>query len=332
MGNVFVIAEAGVNHNGNINIAKELIDAAAEAGADAVKFQSFKVEEMICQGTEKALYQKEITGSFETQFDMLKKLELSKQIHIELIEYCHKKKIQFLSSPFDTKSLWMLCELGLSIIKIPSGEITNLPYLREIAKTGKDVILSTGMSCLEEIRTAKMILQNNGTKNIAVLHCNTQYPTPMEDVNLNAMLTLKKKLGVPVGYSDHTEGFEVPIAAVALGAKIIEKHFTLDKRMQGPDHKASIEPLELKQMVNSIRNIEKALGKQEKIVSPSEIENQTIVRKSIVAARRIQKGEVFSNANLTTKRPGLGISPMNWDNVIGKVANKDYEIDEMIKL
>ena len=330
MGKVFIIAEAGVNHNGDINNAKKLIDLAAEAGADAVKFQTFKAEKIVCRNTVKAEYQRKTTSILESQYDMLKKLELSRKVHINLAEYCYKRGIHFLSSPFDIESIQMLYGIDMPFIKIPSGEITNLPYLREIAKVGKDIIMSTGMSSLDEIRDAKKVLKGNGVGNIIILHCNTQYPTPMEDANLNAMLTIKKELDVPVGYSDHTEGIEVAIAAAALGAVVIEKQFTLDRGMEGPDHKASIEFNDLKKMVNSIRNIEKALGSTKKEVTSSEIANISIVRKSIVASKDIKKGELFSEDNLTTKRPGTGISPMKWDDLIGKPANRNYKMDDLI--
>lgn len=332
MSKVFIIAEAGINHNGNIEIAKKMIDAASEAGVDAIKFQTFQTEKLVCKNAEKATYQKENTNDSESQFDMLKSCELSKQDHIELIKHCREKNIRFLSTPFDIDSVHLLVELEIPIIKIPSGEITNLPYLRTIAKTGKDIIISTGMSQLEEVRKAIKVLQENGSGNITILHCNTQYPTPMEDVNLRAMVTMKNELDMAVGYSDHTIGIEVSIAAVALGAMVIEKHFTLDRRMKGPDQQVSIEPQELKQMVDSIRNIERALGNKEKVVSPSEAENKTVARKSIVAAKTIRKGELFTEDNLTVKRPGTGISPMCWDIVVGKVSDRDYEIDELINL
>ncbi len=251
-------------------------------------------------------------------------------MHMDLMEYCDKKRIRFLSTPFDTDSLRLLVELGIPIIKIPSGEITNLPYLKAVARTGKEVLLSTGMSSLAEVREAVWLLKKNGTRKITVLHCNTQYPTPMEDVNLNAMLTIRNELHVPVGYSDHSEGIEVAIAAAALGAEVIEKHFTLDRGMEGPDHKASMEPSGLKQMIKCIRNIEKALGSSEKKAGASERENLAVVRKSIVAAKNIHSGEVFSEDNLTVKRPGTGISPMNWYEIIGKRAEKDYMADEII--
>lgn len=331
MGKVFIIAEAGVNHNGDLGIAEKMADIAAEAGADAVKFQAFCAGGLVCRDAMKAEYQTETTPVSESQYEMLRKLELSEQDHIRLARYCSGSGIQFLSSPFDLESIDMLCRLGMPVIKIPSGELTDLPYLRAVARTGKDIILSTGMGTLEEVRDARDILQGNNAGKITILHCNTQYPTPVEDVNLEAMLTLKKELGLPVGYSDHTEGTEVALAAVALGAVVIEKHFTLDRGMEGPDHKASIEPHELKQMVKGIRNIEKALGSAEKTVSPSEKGNIEVIRKSIVASKRIIKGELFSEENLTVKRPGTGMSPMKWDEVIGKTADKDYEPDEQIK-
>ncbi len=332
MSRIFIIAEAGVNHNGDMNIAKKLIDAASEAGADAVKFQTFKAENLVCKNAKKAAYQLETTDKSESQYDMLRKLELTREQHIELIEYCKTRHIMFLSTPFDIESLLLLVELGLPIIKIPSGEITNLPYLWAVAKQKKKVILSTGMSDLEEVKDAVKVLKDNGTEDITVLHCNTQYPTPMEDVNLKAMATMKDELEIPIGYSDHTQGIEVPIAAVAMGATVIEKHFTLDKNMDGPDHKASLEPDELKCMVQAIRNIEKALGSDKKEVTASEVQNRDVVRKSIVAACKIQKGKCFSERNLTTKRPGTGINPMRWDEVIGQIAARDYEADEMIDL
>lgn len=329
---VFVIAEAGVNHNGDIRIAKQLIDVAVGAGADAVKFQTFKAENVVCRTAEKADYQLATTDKSETQYDMLKKLELTEQMHKELIEYCTKKNIMFLSTPFDTESIKLLSGLGMRIFKIPSGEITNLPYLREIAKQQKRVILSTGMSNMEEVSAAVDILKNNGTEDITLLHCNTQYPTPVQDVNLLAMAKMCERFNLPVGYSDHTQGIEIPIAATALGATVIEKHFTLDKTMEGPDHKASIEPHELKQMVEGIRKAELALGNGIKQMSRSEKANVSVVRKSIVAAVDIKKGEKFTEENLTTKRPGNGISPMKWDEVIGLMADKDYKSDEMIQL
>ena len=329
---VFIIAEAGVNHNGSIDLAKKLIDTASAAGADAVKFQTFKADNLATKNAQKAMYQKETTNIEESQFDMLKKLELSTEMHKELISYCRNKKIIFLSSPFDHESIELLEDLGLEIFKIPSGEITNLPYLRHIGKLNKKIILSTGMSNMNEVKIALDILTNSGTKkkNITVLHANTEYPTPMEDVNLRAMVTIGKELDIKFGYSDHTLGIEVDIAAVAMGAKCIEKHFTLDCNMEGPDHKASLEPDELKEMVKSIRNIELALGSNIKKPSNSELPNIQIARKSIVAKTKIKKGDILKENNITIKRPGGGISPMNWDNVIGTIATKNYEEDEMI--
>ncbi len=330
MNRVFVIAEAGVNHNGDIEIAKQLIDAASEAGADAVKFQTFQADSLVCRTAKKAEYQLETTDRTETQYDMLKKLELTPQMHRELIEHCLKRNIMFLSTPFDLESIKLLSELGMQIYKIPSGEITNLPYLREIAKQQKKIILSTGMSSMDEVKAAVNVLKNNGTEDITLLHCNTQYPTPISDVNLLAMVKMREETGLPVGYSDHTQGIEVPIAAAALGAEVIEKHFTLDRKMEGPDHKASLEPQELMQMVVGIRKIESALGSKIKQVSESEMTNVAIVRKSIVAAANIKRGEKYTEKNLTTKRPATGISPMLWDEVIGKTADRDYKVDEMI--
>ncbi len=332
MSRVFVIAEAGVNHNGNIEIAKKLIDAASAAGADAVKFQTFRAESLVCKTAKKAEYQLGVTDRSETQYDMLKKLELTEQMHKKLMEYCAKKKIMFLSTPFDIGSVKLLSKLGMQIFKIPSGEITNLPYLREIAGHQKKVILSTGMSNMNEVKAAVDVLKENGAADIILLHCNTQYPTPVSDVNLLAMVKMHEELGLPVGYSDHTLGIEVPIAAAALGAAVIEKHFTLNKNMEGPDHNASLEPQELKRMVEGIRKTELALGVGIKQASDSEKENRDIVRKSIVAASGIKKGEKYTEENLTVKRPGIGISPMRWDEVIGKTAGRDYETDEMIQI
>lgn len=332
MSKVFVIAEAGVNHNGDIENAKKMIDIAVQAGADAVKFQTFKAEKLVCKTAEKAEYQKITTSAEENQFDMLKKLELTESMHEKLSEYCLQKGIQFLSTPFDVESIEYLDRLGISIMKIPSGEITNYPYLKKIGHTKKKVIISTGMSELEEVEAAVKVLRDNGSEDITVLHCNTEYPTPFLDVNLRAMITLKNKLGLDVGYSDHTPGIEVSIAAVALGATVIEKHFTLDKNMEGPDHKASLEPEELIVMVQAIRNVENALGTGIKSPSSSEKKNITIARKSIVAKRKIVKGELFSEDNLTTKRPGNGISPMRWNDIIGTYANRDYNIDELIEV
>ncbi len=328
----FVIAEAGVNHNGSIKIAKKLIDVASQAGADAVKFQTFKAKNLVSKNAQKANYQKETTDEDESQYEMIKKLELDVDTHKELMRYCDEKEIIFLSTPFDLESIEILDELGLEIFKIPSGEITNLPYLRAIGRLKKRVILSTGMADLGEIEDALDLLVDFGTKreNITILHANTMYPTPMEDVNLRAMQTIASAFGVDVGYSDHTLGIEVPIAAVAMGARVIEKHFTLDRDMEGPDHKASLEPDELKAMVSGIRNIEKALGNGIKKPTPSEKPNIEVARKSIVAARDIQKGELFSENNITVKRPGSGITPMRWDEIIGRVAQRDYKTDELI--
>ena len=329
---VLIIAEAGVNHNGSIQLAKKLIDKAVFSGADAVKFQTFKAKNVVSKNAPKADYQKQTTNLRESQFDMIKRLELDDRAHQELIAYCKEVKIMFLSTPFDLDSVDLLNELGLQIFKIPSGEITNLPYLRRIGSLNKKVILSTGMSDLKEIGEAIKILTNTGTlkENITVLHANTMYPTPMEDVNLRAMQTIQNKFDVAVGYSDHTLGIEVDIAAVAMGATIIEKHFTIDKTMDGPDHKSSIDPEELNAMVSSIRNIEKALGSSIKKPSKSEKPNIIMARKSIVASKSIKKGELFTENNLTTKRPGTGLSPMEWDSIIGKVAKRDYQIDDLL--
>lgn len=331
---MLIIAEAGVNHNGSLETACRLIDTAVEAGADIVKFQTFTADANISKGAEKAAYQKETTDIYESQYEMVKKLELDRDAHVELVDYCEQKGIEFLSSPFDHDSIDLLYELGLKRFKIPSGEITNLPYLRHIGKYGKPIILSTGMATLEEIESALGILEEASTvrEKITVLHCNTEYPSPMVDVNLKAMLTIRDKLRVQVGYSDHTLGIEVPIAAVALGATIIEKHFTLDRTLPGPDHRASLEPDELEEMVKEIRNIEQALGDGIKRPSPSEQKNIPIARKSIVAARNIQKGESFTEENLAIKRPGIGISPMRWDKLVGRVAEKDYKVDELIEI
>jgi N,N'-diacetyllegionaminate synthase len=328
-----IIAEAGVNHNGSIESAKKLVDIAVDAGADYVKFQTFKAETLVTQSAEKAEYQKNITDKNESQFDMIKKLELDRAAHEELIEYCKSKEIRFLSTAFDHDSIDLLAELDIPLYKIPSGEITNLSYLRHIGRMGKPIIMSTGMSTLEEVRSALDILMEAGAKKdkITILHCNTEYPTPMEDVNLKAMLTIRDELGVNIGYSDHTLGIEVPIAAVAMGATIIEKHFTLDRALPGPDHAASLEPDELKKMVIAIRNIEKAMGNGIKKPSPSETKNISVARKSIVAKMPIKKGELFTEENLTVKRPGTGISPMKWEDVIGKVANQDYKMDDLIR-
>lgn len=328
---VFIIAEAGVNHNGDINLAKMLIDKAVEAGVDAVKFQTWKTELLVTEDALQASYQIENTQCEESQFAMLKKLELSYEDFTVLKDYCDAKRVMFLSTPDEMVSADFLLNLQ-DIFKIGSGELTNLPFLRHIGSFAKKVILSTGMGTMQEIREALHVLVEAGTKkeNIIVLHANTQYPTPMEDVNLHAMLAIKEALKVEVGYSDHTLGIEIDIAAVAMGAKVIEKHFTLDTSMDGPDHKASLNPQELKVMVDSIRNIEKALGSKEKKPTKSETPNIAIVRKSIVAKTNIFKGELFTQENLTTKRPATGTSPMQWDKLIGSIATKDYVIDELV--
>ena len=330
---VFIIAEAGVNHNGSIELAKKLIDVAVEAGVDAVKFQTFKTENLVSKNAQKAQYQKEnMDNQDSSQYNMLKKLELDTQTHHELIEYCNSHNIMFLSTPFDLESIDLLNELKLPIFKIPSGEITNLPYLRKIGALKKEVVLSTGMAQMSEIDDALNVLLSAGTlkEKITVLHANTMYPTPMEDVNLRAMQSIGTTFNVAYGYSDHTLGIEVDIAAVAMGASCIEKHFTLDKTMQGPDHKASLEPDELIAMVQGIRNIELALGDGVKKPSRSETPNIAVARKSLVANHDIKKGDVFSEDNLAIKRPGNGISPMKWDAIIGTVASRDYNMDELI--
>lgn len=331
MNRILIIAEAGVNHNGNMDIAKELIRVAKEAGADMVKFQTAKLSSLVSKTAKMADYQKENIGREESQKDMLSKLLLPFESFETLAGYCMEIGIQFLSTPFDIESIYFLKNL-VTFWKVPSGEITNYPYLVEIAKTGMPVIMSTGMSELREIDDAMRVLKDYGCKDITLLHCNTQYPTPYEDVNLLAMNTLRERYKVPVGYSDHTNGIEVPTAAAALGAEVIEKHFTLDKTMEGPDHKASLEPLELKAMVRSIRNIEKALGSVEKTVSASEAPNKAVARKSIVAKREIAVGEVLSTNNITTKRPGNGISPMHWNEALGTKAIRNFSEDELIEL
>ena len=335
MKHVLIIAEAGVNHNGSIDIAKQLVDKAVEAGADVIKFQTFKAEKLVSKSAKQAEYQKKNIGSVtdDSQYNMLKKLELSEQDYQTLIDYCQKKGIKFFSTAFDLESIDYLHSLNLGLWKIPSGEITNYPYIRKIAQYHESVILSTGMCEMEDISVAMDVLINHGVKRnqITILHCNTEYPTPYEDVNLRAMTALKNEFKVEVGYSDHTKGIEVPIAAVALGAIVIEKHFTLDRTLPGPDHKASLEPDELKAMVSSIRIIEKAIGGDgTKHISESERKNIAIARKSIVAARDILAGEVFTEDNLTVKRPGNGISPMKWDEIIGMTAKKDFTEDELI--
>lgn len=331
---VIIIAEAGVNHNGSYELAIKMVDEAKRAGADYVKFQTAKPELVISTFAPKAEYQKETTGAAESQLEMCKAIHLPLTDYKPLKEYCDKVGIGFMSTPFDLVSIDVLEPLDMDYYKIPSGEITNLPYLRKIASKHRPVILSTGMCEVEEVEAALQVLEQGGVKrnDIIVLHCNTEYPTPMADVNLRAMDDLRRSLGVEVGYSDHTKGIEVPIAAVALGATVIEKHFTLDKTMEGPDHKASLEPDELKAMVDAIRNIEQALGDGHKHVSPSERKNMDIARKSIVAARDIRKGEVLTEENITTKRPGNGISPMRWDSVIGTTAIRDFGYDELIEI
>ncbi len=335
MDHTLIIAEAGVNHNGDFEIAKRLVDAAARAGADYIKFQTFKAEALVSKNAQKAEYQQtNIKEKDSSQLNMLKKLELSERQHLDLIHYCQEKNIHFFSTAFDLESINFLKSCNLNLWKIPSGEITNYPYLKKIASFGEPVIISTGMCTMEDIEQAITVLTSNGTKkeDITVLHCNTEYPTPMQDVNLKAMQTISRELGVKVGYSDHTLGIEVPIAAVALGATIIEKHFTLDRNMEGPDHKASLEPDELKAMVDAIRNIEQALGSAEKTVTDSERKNMTVARKSIVALTSIKKGDLFSETNITVKRPGSGISPMRWEYVLGQIASRDFEEDELIEL
>ncbi len=328
-----IIAEAGVNHNGDINLAYKLIEAAANAGADIVKFQTFNANQLATEHAEKASYQKELTDESETQRKMLQKLELSLDQHIKLIDYCNKTDIEFLSTAFDLTSIDILTNFNNKRSKIPSGEITNLPYLRRIGALGVPVILSTGMANLGEIETAIDVLEKAGTprQQITVLHCTTEYPAPLNEVNLRAMQTIAKSFDVAVGYSDHTEGITVPMAAVALGATVIEKHLTLDRNMKGPDHRASIEPDQFRNMVAGIRSIEIALGDSIKRPSQSEKENISIVRKSIVASKAIQKGEHFTPKNITTKRPGTGISAMQWDEVIGRIATRTYKIDELIQ-
>lgn len=332
---IFIIAEAGVNHNGDQDMAFRLVDAAAEAGADAVKFQTFKAELLVTGDAGKAEYQKSSTAGDDSQINMLRGLELDGDMHHRLAEYCKEKGILFLSTAFDLPSVDLLDSMGLDIFKIPSGEITNLLFLRKIGGLGKQVIMSTGMSMPDEIADALDVLVKAGTplERITVLHCNTEYPTPFEDVNLRAMNSIGQQFpGIRIGYSDHTLGIEVPIAAAALGASIIEKHFTLDKTLPGPDHKASLDPAELKAMVLAVRNIESALGSDVKQTSPSEMKNKAVARKSIVAAGPIRKGEIFTEDNLTAKRPGTGISPMRWDDMLGRVAGRDYLADELIDI
>ena len=327
---VMIIAEAGVNHNGSYDLACKLVDAAKEAGADIIKFQTFKAKNLVTDDAPKADYQKETTGDASQQ-SMLEKLELSYEDFIRLKAYCDHVGITFLSTPFDMESVGFLDELGIPFWKIPSGEITNYPYLVALAKTGRPIVMSTGMCDMKEIRDAVDVLKENGATDIKLLHCNTEYPTPMEDVNLRAMDTMREAFGCEVGYSDHTRGIEVPIAAVAMGAAIIEKHFTLDRNMEGPDHKASLEPQELNAMVSAIRNIEQALGSGEKKPSPSELKNREVARKSIVAKKDIREGEIFTEENLTTKRPGDGLSPMRWNEIIGALAKNTYYEGDMLR-
>lgn len=331
---VLIVAEAGVNHNGNIDLAKQLVDAAADAGADVVKFQTFNAKKLATHTAPKAEYQTRTTDEAQSQFEMLSQLELNAEMHEILIAYCHSRDIGFFSAGFDIESVNYLASVGAERFKIPSGEITNLPYLRHIGGFGKPIILSTGMARLGEIEDAIDVLETAGTPRtkITVLHCNTEYPTPMKDVNLRAMCVIRDAFGVGIGYSDHTSGIEVPIAAVALGAIVIEKHLTLDCNLPGPDHKSSLEPDEFALMVRAIRNIEQAMGDGIKRPSPSEAKNISIARKSLVAAKPIRAGEQFTADNLSIKRPGDGISPMHWDEVVGRVASKDFSVDELICL
>ena len=329
---ITIIAEAGVNHNGDYDLAKQLVEQAAAAGADYVKFQTFIAEKAVSSFAPKAEYQKEATGASESQYEMVKRLELSFQAFEKLNQYCQQQNIAFLSTAFDLESIAFLESLAPSVWKIPSGEITNLPYLLKIAATKKKIILSTGMCTLQEVEQAVRVLQDNGSGEITLLHCTTQYPTPFSDVNLKAMLTLKREFGLPVGYSDHTNGIEVAIAAAALGAVVIEKHFTLDRTLPGPDHKASLEPVQLQAMVSAIRNVEAAMGDGIKAPAESERSNLAVARKSIVASRHIDKGETLSEENITTKRPGTGLSPMLWFEVLGTRAVRDFEKDELISL
>ena len=331
MSRTLVIAEAGVNHNGSLETAKKLIDAAKECGADIVKFQTARLDLLVSKYAAMADYQKKNIGHEESQKDMLSKLLLSYDDFVELADYCKKVEIRFLSTPFDIESIHFLDSMQ-DIWKVPSGEITNYPYLVEIGKTGKPVIMSTGMCYMNEVHDAVDVLRNNGVKDITLLHCTTQYPTPINEVNLNVMTTLSKEFDCPVGYSDHTQGIEVGLAAVAMGATVIEKHFTLDRNMPGPDHKASLEPDELKSMIDGIRKVEEARGSFEKIPSKSEIENRDIARKSIVAAIDVKAGDILSEKNITTKRPGNGISPMKWNEILGTKAIRNFKEDELIEI
>lgn len=329
---IVIIAEAGVNHNGSLEIAKKMVLAAKEAGADYIKFQTFCPEKLVSKSAEKAEYQKCAAEIQESQLEMLQKLALEQKDFLELKTYCQKCGIGFLSTPFDLDSIYFLDRLDMDFWKLPSGEITNLPYLLAIGRTGKPVVMSTGMCELDEIREAVDCLKEAGTREITLLHCNTEYPTPMKDVNLKAMLSIKETLSLPVGYSDHTQGIEVSIAAAAMGACILEKHFTLDRTMKGPDHSASLEPEELRAMIRAVRNIQLAMGTGRKKPSESEQKNRTVARKSIVAKCAIKKGDFFCEENLTAKRPGTGISPMRWFEVIGKKAERDFEMDEIITI
>ncbi len=331
MGKVLIIAEAGVNHNGSLEMAKQLVDTAHECGADIVKFQTAKLDSLVSKSAQMADYQKKNIGVEESQKEMLKKILLSYDEFVEIAYYCKEVGIIFLSTPFDIESIHFLNDMQ-DIWKVPSGEITNYPYLVEIAKTGKKVILSTGMAEMNEIQAAINVLNENGATDITILHCTTEYPVPIKDVNLNAMKTLKERLGYPVGYSDHTLGIEVDLAAVALGAEVIEKHFTLNRDFPGPDHKASLEPDELKAMVDGIRKLELALGSTEKKPSEAEVRNREVARKSIVANRKIVAGEILTADNVTTKRPGTGINPMRWNEVIGTKAIRDFYEDELIEI
>lgn len=334
MNHTIIIAEAGVNHNGSIELAKKMVEVAKECGVDYIKFQTFKAENIANKFAVQAEYQKKNLHRDSTQLDMLRRLELSEDDFIILKEFCNKVGVKFMSTPFDLESIDFLSGLNMEYMKVPSGEITNLPYLRKIASKGIPVIMSTGMCRLGEIESALDVLYDGGltSDEITLLHCNTEYPTPMSDVNLQAMQTLRSAFGTKVGYSDHTKGIEVPIAAVAMGATVIEKHFTLDKTLPGPDHVASLNPIELKAMIGAIRNIECAIGTPIKQVSSSERKNITVARKSIVAAKNIRAGEIFTVQNLTVKRPGSGVSPMLWDSIIGKIAKHDFAADELIKL
>lgn len=331
---VIIIGEAGVNHNGSMEMARQLIDAAAEAGVDYVKFQTFKADKLVTREARQAEYQKRNIGDgADSQYEMLRKLELSEEDHRELKDYCRQKGVRFLSTAFDLESVEFLHELCPGLWKIPSGEITNYPYLRKIAGYNEEVVMSTGMSTDEDVENALLALRENGQdlEKVTLLHCNTQYPTPMEDVNLLAMNSLRRFVK-RVGFSDHTRGIEVPIAAAALGADVVEKHFTLSRSLPGPDHKASLEPQELKAMVKAIRNVSEALGDGRKRVTPSEGANRDVARKSIVASRPIKRGELLSEENMTAKRPGGGISPMRWKEVEGTAAIRDFKIDEMIEI